>query len=278
MRRSGGSVVSEPILRAEDLRLWESWKMTSLLHARSREFARKMDSVRRVVEQALGTTDKWAAMWSAGKDSTALAHLIVVEMGLPIQLISEKDDLDYPGEREYVERLAAQWKASLRVVTPSISPAQWFAEHAGPKEGDAEMHARSAGLSKACFYDVVEKASSGFDGIFLGLRKAESKGRLLNRITHGLIYQKANGQYVAQPLGDWSGLDVFAYMHSREIEWLPVYQCIALMHAREPWRLRKSWWIPGASARHGQVTWLRHYWPELYLKLREWLPNTQAFG
>lgn len=268
----------EPVLNESDLRAWNTWRMAAIAHARTREHARMVDGAKRVVEQAMRIGSNWLGMWSGGKDSTALSHLLVSELGIRVPLVSEKDDLDYPGEREYVTGIAENWKAGLRIVTPSISPAEWMAKNACRLDGDADMHSRAAELSKACFYSLVEKANAGSDGIFLGLRKEESRGRMLNRATNGLIYEKRDGMRVAQPIADWSGIDVYAYLLKRQIPLFSVYQCIGLMHAHEPWRVRKSWWIPGAAGRHGQVTWLRHYWPSLYEKLVDWLPNTKAFG
>lgn len=113
------------------------------------------------------------------------------------------------------------------------------------------------------------------DGIFLGLRQEESRGRRMNRVTRGTLYRKASGQYVATPIVDWSGLDVMAYMASRDIEPLSVYRCVAFMHADEPWRVRKSWWIPGASTRFGGIAWLRRYYPSLFARLCELLPDAR---
>lgn len=266
----------EPRLSADDARLWGSWRMLALAHARTREHARRVDAARRVVEGALTQEGTWAVMWSGGKDSTAMADLVLgVAPGL--ELVSEKDDLDFPGEREYVEALAARWDARLTVLEPPVSPAAWMAQHGVGLDGDADVHSRAAGLSKECFYGVVEGYTRGRP-IMLGLRSEESRGRKLNRASHGSLYLKRCGQWVATPVVDWTGLDVFAYLLAREIPILPLYQCVALMHASEPWRVRKSWWLPGGAGRHGQVTWLRHYYPSLYERLVQWIPASRALG
>jgi 3'-phosphoadenosine 5'-phosphosulfate sulfotransferase (PAPS reductase)/FAD synthetase len=274
----------EPILTAEDKSIWNTWRMTALLHSRTPAFKQRVTSAKSVVRLALESEGEWACMWSAGKDSTAMSHLICSEMGLDIELVSEKDDLDYPGEVEYIDGLAKAWGARLKILRPNVSPTQWLQEHGHMMAGDDDLHSRSAGMSKACFYNIVEKNNEGKRGVFLGLRKGESAGREKNRMTHGLLYHRLptkhnpEGLWVATPLGDWEGLDVMAYMFSRNIPFLPVYQCVALMHAKEPWRLRKSWWVPGSSGRHGHVTWLRRYYPSLYIKLCEWMPDVKSLG
>lgn len=277
-------MVGEPILRRADLEAWDVLRRTALTHARTRLHARRLDSARAMIGQALDAAPRWCLMWSAGKDSTALTHLVRVEMGLDVEAASEKDDLDYPGEREYVERLAATWGLRLSILVPPISPRQWIADHTGELSAEGDMHSRAAGLSKACFYDLVEAHGAAYDGIFLGLRSRESRGRALNRATHGRLYRKrpsrmhAAGQWVCTPLADWDGLDVYAYLFAHDVPMLDVYRCIAFRDREEPWRVRKSWWIPGADARWGGVAWLRHYWPSLYRQLCEWLPDARRLG
>jgi 3'-phosphoadenosine 5'-phosphosulfate sulfotransferase (PAPS reductase)/FAD synthetase len=279
-------VLAEPILTAEDVRVWEMWQRTALLHARTRSFARRVDGAKRIVDAALRVVDpayvtgtRVGIGWSAGKDSTCLAHLVTVEMGArDVELFSEKDDLDYPGEEDYVRELAAAWGAKLRVVRPDISPAAWIAEHGREIELAGDIHSRRAGLSKACFYSVVERETAHYYVLILGLRAEESYGRRVSRKVRGPLYRVKSGQVRAQPLADWTGLDVLAYAASRGVELLHVYRCVAFMHASAPWMIRKSWWLPGEAAAQGATAWLRRYYPSLYRKAVEWMPLSATLG
>lgn len=268
---------TEPRLTDDDVRIWRAWQRAAAMHAQTRRFAKRVEQARRVIGECFEQASDPAVMWSGGKDSTVLTHLVCVTEGAKVRVVSEKDDLDYPGEREYVEHLAAAWGLRLDIVTPPISPAQWIAEHAHELEACDDLHSRAAQLSKDCFYGLVEEATQQNDAILLGLRKNESHGRMMNRVTRGLLYQ-ARGKWTCQPLGDWTGMDVMAYMRANDIDPLPVYRCVAFMHAQEPWRVRKSWWIPGAHTRHGGVAWLRHYWPSLYQQLCAWIPSATRYA
>ena len=274
--------MSEPILRPEDERLWRSWVATCRIHARQRDHQRRVDLARRRIGDALAAAPSWCVMWSGGKDSTALVHLACVDLGHRLPVASEKDDLDYPGEEEYVLDLAAAWGLDLAVLRPPVSPRAWMAENAATLGAGDDLHSRAAGLSRACFYDVVERHGAAHDGVMLGLRQEESAGRRASRAAHGTLYRKAHpyraaGQWVSTPLADWTGLDVMAYLLTRTIPVLPVYRCLALAHAREPWRLRKSWWVPGGHSRWGGAAWLRHYYPSLYHQLAAWMPDAGAY-
>lgn len=265
----------EPILTDDDHRAWETWMRTAREHAKTRAYARRVDVARSVASNELERATSPCIMWSGGKDSTAMTHLIRVGLGANVPAISEKDDLDYPGEREYVERLATAWDLRLTILTPAISPRAYLAEHAHELRAWDDVHSRRAGLSAAVFYDEVERASAPHDMIFLGLRKHESRHRMMNRNVYGLAYTKRDGKRVAQPIGDWSGLDVMAYMRAHDIDALPVYRCIGFMHANDPWRVRKSWWVPGKSSSKGGIAWLQRYYPSLYAQLRAWMPTAE---
>lgn len=271
-------MTNEPILRPEDLRAWETWRRTALVHAESAKHLRRVRVAIDVATEAFEETGgNIVLMWSGGKDSTTMAHLVRVEAGLPVVAVSEKDDLDYPGEEDYVTRLAAEWHLDLRIVRPPVSLVEWVEQN--DVAAGEDIHGRSATLSKENFYSVVEGATDAFDGVYLGLRKGESHGRMMNRITHGHSYRRRDGKLVCQPLADWSGLDVMAYMAARDIDPLPMYRCIAFDpdHLGEPWRVRKSWWVPGAGARYGATAWLKHYYPSLYRKLEVMVDGTSRF-
>lgn len=263
------------MLRPDDLIVWASWVATARLRARSSGHRRRVEQSRAALASLYARHPDALLMWSAGKDSTAMVHLAsTVRPGC--EACSEKDDLDFPGERSYVERWAAAWGVDLQVVTPDTSPADWVAAHSDELGPSTDIHSRTAELSRRCFYEVVERASAGRSAIILGLRAEESRGRALNRYTHGIEYRKAGGKVVAQPIADWTGIDVMAYLVEHEIDPLPVYRCVALMHRRDPWRIRKSWWLPGASARHGYTAWLRHYYPSLYRRIVDLVPRQQG--
>lgn len=271
----------EPVLTEEDLHLWEMWRRTALIHARLRAFLRKVDDAKRIVEKALCQTDRsMAIMLSGGKDSVCMTHLAVVDFDTQLEVISEKDDMDYPGEREYVEGLARAWGFNLRVITPAVSMKDLIRElYQGGVIGPSEdVHGRATAFSSEHFYKLVERASSRYRGIMLGLRADESRSRKMNFYRRGSLYLKKTGKIVCTPLITWSGLDVLAYMFSRGIEPLPAYKCIAFMHSKEPWRIRKSWWLPGANSRFGGVAWLRRYYPSLYRELLQMVPEVSMMA
>lgn len=268
----------EPVLADDDRAIWSTWVETAATHARTRSHARRIDAARRVLDGVLTNTPDAAVSWSGGKDSTVMTHLACVLHGAPWKVYSEKDDLDFPGEREYVESLSRAWGLDIEILTPPFSCAQWIADHAAEMHVGEDIHARAARLSKAAFYPLIEASNARHDCTLLGLRTEESAIRRHVRISKGLHYRLANGRWRALPIADWPAIDVYAYAVSHGIDLLPVYRCVGFMHREKPWMIRKSWWLPGSSASYGQIAWLRRYWPSLYRTLCGWFPRATMFG
>lgn len=262
--------MAEPLLSPEDVRVWDRWRVTFAMHARTNGHRKAVDDARRIAGLALAKAKTPLLSWSGGKDSTCLAHLVSAEMGARVHVVSEKDDLDYPGEEEYVTELGLRWGLDLEILRPPVSPTDWLTERRGLLSAGEDVHSKSAGLSKACFYGVMEAVNQGHDLVLWGLRAEESGRRRSLLTSKGHTYQLMSGSYRCSPLAFWTGLDVFAYLQAREIDPLPVYRCCSFLpeHKAKPWLIRKSWWIPGAHAKHGGVAWLRRYWPSLYAKLK----------
>jgi 3'-phosphoadenosine 5'-phosphosulfate sulfotransferase (PAPS reductase)/FAD synthetase len=271
--------VKEPVLRPDDLRAWDAWRSAARLHARSPAHRRVVDQARRVAAAALEQSDRACCGVSGGKDSAVLGDLIRGLGAREVVMQSEKDDLDYPGEEAYVAALGARWGGPLEVVRPPVSPLGWLLEHAGAMHADSDVHSRAAELAKACFYRVMEAATAPYDTLFLGLRAAESGHRKKSRWSKGLLYTTVQRPWQRRctPLGDWKGIDVYAYAEAHDLELFDVYRCVAFAHRLEPWTIRKSWWLPGSHSRNGQAAWLRRYYPSLFELFRRIFPDARAY-
>lgn len=272
--------MSEPVLSAEDVRVWDRWCITFAMHARTLRYQRAVDSARRVASEALSVARAPSVSWSGGKDSTALAHLVRVGLGADVHVLSEKDDLDYPGEESYVRGLADAWEVNLTIVRPPVSPLAWLLERRGQLSAADDMHSRAAGLSKACFYGPMDEANKQHDLLLWGLRAEESTRRRALLTRKGHTYQVKSGPARCAPLAHWTGLDVFAYLQTHDVDPLHVYRCCGFLpeHRLRPWLIRKSWWIPGAHAAHGAAAWLKRYWPSLFRKLAEITYDARSFA
>lgn len=271
--------MDEPRLTDEDRRIWRKWRETCLRWSESELHRRRVLRTSEVIARMADQCPDAYVAWSAGKDSTALTHLALVECEIDAHAMSIKDDLDYPGEREYLHELSAEWGIDVDIVEPDFSLLDWLDRHSDEIKTGADFHSRASEFSQRAFYDLIDdyREAKGKPGVYLGLRKGESSGREGNRAAHGLIYTKRDGETVCQPIADWEDRDVYAYLFARDIPLLPVYKCVRLLD--HPARARKSWWLPqGGTWTFRGATWLRTYWPSLYRKLCEVLPQVKGMA
>lgn len=267
--------MDEPRLTDKDHDIFDRWRRTCKRWAKTRTHRRRVYRAEAVCEKMYEHRPGAYVAWSAGKDSTALAHLACQNLNLDVHCMSVCDDLDFPGEVEYLTRLADQWGVRVDIVEPDFSLQDWIDDHSGELEALGDLHSRASEFARRAFYEPIEayRREHGTPGVYLGLRSDESTGRLANRKARGLIYEKQDGEVVAQPLADWEDKDVYAYLFDHGVPLLDVYKCVRLHD--HPADVRKSWWVPhsGSGADFEGLTWLKAYWPSLYRRLCKILPE-----
>lgn len=235
-------------------------------------YNRRLDRAKDVIKQALTVSDRWYVSWSGGKDSTALAHLVnTVCPG--IDMWSEKDDCDYPGEMEYVESTARKYGWNVTIESPAES--LWDELVKMRVDICEDIHSTQSAFSRRFFYSFCDQNRERFDGVFLGLRAEESTARRMNFRKRGHVYELKNGFWVCNPLSTWKGMDVFSYLITNEIPILDVY--FKTKFIGDPTLIRKAWYLPGAMSQRGAVAWLRYYYPELYAKLVKYDPKIKSY-
>lgn len=237
------------------------WR-TVALYANSAAFRRRVCDAAAVLADARATGLDWRVSISGGKDSTALAVLLA-EHGWCVPAVSVKDDLDYPGERAYVEALCARLGLPVDILIPPSLRAFLAASDVSLT---TPQHGREAALSAEHFYGLLDshRAQHGYHGVLMGLRAGESHGRAVNAAVRGSIYRRRDGLTVAQPLARWTALDVHAYLYARDMPLLPCYLCVD--RDGDALVLRKSWWVVGGlpATIGSHYAWLRRWWPNLY--------------
>lgn len=251
----------------------EYWREMYLLHSESMVFKKRVHIALEKISEFLSIGAKSYVSLSGGKDSTALAHL-VSRVNDKIWLVSQKDDFDFPGEKEHVHEIAIRCGSPIHIIEPDFS--MW--DLAKEIDFTEDVHSQNTEFSKVSFYDPLKKfqESNNYKGVFLGLRAEESKGREWNVKAKGQIYYNAGWeQLVYQPLAHWTGQDVMAYLFKYDLPILPVY--FQTKFVGSPEKVRKSWVIPSGQSSSGQALWLKHYYPEIFAKLSMINPKMRAY-
>jgi len=231
----------------------------------------KMPSFRWLVNQTIGyieealTTTSFLVSWSAGKDSTALVHLIL-SVAPTTPIIIQFDDCDWPEKEPYADRIVTALGWTVHKVRPDFST--WgMAQKL--RLGDEEICSQGHRLTRDGFLKplIAKRHELGCNGVFLGLRMEESKVRKRNLESRGHLYQLKDSSWRSNPLWKWRTEDVFAYLIINKIEINPCY-----FHNRflTPEKIRLSWALPTPlGLATGTVEHIRYYYPEQFRRLRD---------
>lgn len=200
------------------LRLWEG-------HAKTSAYLRRWD--RACEHAARGITHgRFYCALSGGKDGVAVAAVVNVACGHDVMLAHAHTELNTPGMLETAERTAELLDMDLDVFEPDRDIWQWL--RSWPKQyslREREHRREFDRLFASGNMLVAYQYANGFTGAFSGVRADESKGRRLNRMFRGHLYQLAkDASWMCNPIGDWSARDVFACAVSRGLPIHPYYR------------------------------------------------------
>jgi phosphoadenosine phosphosulfate reductase len=252
---------------------FEEWREYYLLHASSATFRKKVNKAREAIANFLDLGIKSYVSVSGGKDSTAMMHL-VWQTDASVAVMSEKDDMDFPGELEYMHKLQQLYNLNLTIIQPDVS--LW--DIVKKFDFTEDIHSRGTEFSDEFFYGLIEEFQykNNYKAVFLGLRAEESKGRMHNyAINRSIYYNESERHLVCQPIATWTGIDVMAYLFENEVPILDVYFKTKFVLA--PHEIRKSWALPSHQSSKGQALWLKYYYPEIFQKLAVINPKIRSY-
>lgn len=247
------------------------WRRVYLLHSRTRSFQKHLHVAKGIISDFIGRQIKSYVAVSGGKDSIAMAHLIwSIEPG--IKFMSVLDESDIPGLHDYMTKIVQRYKFDVDVISPK-NLWEAFAKY----DFTEDVHSPRSEYAQRYFFDHIKRyvADNGYDGIFLGLRAQESKGRRMNFLQRGSIYfNESWQQWICQPLAAWSAMDVFAYLFSNNVPIFDMY--FKTKFKLSPENIRLDCILPSHFSRDGQSAWLKYYYPETFSRLAAILPKLRS--
>jgi 3'-phosphoadenosine 5'-phosphosulfate sulfotransferase (PAPS reductase)/FAD synthetase len=209
-----------------------------------------VDHALRVIHDWRSRCQRPAVSCSGGKDSTALLLLTMrIDPTIPVYRADPPNPLpDRAAHVDLMARAAAQ--AEWRIV-----PYQWDVE--------AVLDGREPYPALLKIRRLEERLrADGIDGVALGLRAQESRGRAWNLITRGEHYV-ANGRRVCTPLAQWTADEVVGLVLAEDrLPLNPVYTKLEGLGDLN--RVRDGTWYPRETPdAHGYRNWLALHYPEV---------------
>lgn len=198
-----------------------SRKLAVLKRLQNLRYEEKIELSRQVIDRAF-KIGKPALLYSGGKDSTVLLHLLL-EKDPGILIIHNDTTLGDPACLEFIRRVTA---GHNYIETTAADPvAMWQKLGHFPilsKRGHTAYKKRIPGLRVSpvqCCYNLKEKYSNGIlrsqevKVVFWGNRAGESNRRKLSFIDAGFLFKPVRYPWhQAYPLQHWLESDITAYL------------------------------------------------------------------
>ncbi len=236
------------------------------LWAKMSQYQRKLDKTVENVKEMLSISKNPYVALSCGKDSSVMADMVLsIDSAIKCRFISSGETRIVHNVDEVMDYFRQRYNADVEEINiDRVFSDEWK---------DAEFDEQR----KAGRRDIQNIDNSGYDGVFMGLRKDESRGRKITLSVHhseGLpnnMY-RYNGRafYRMCPLADWKTEDIGAYLTVNKIptlDWYNEYGFDSRTTAR----------ITGDAVRQNVLFYIHIHNPAGYQKLIQRFPELRIY-
>ena len=264
---------------------WDLWLDIWSRHARTDRYKRQLDRAV-AFARAGGEEMRMYCSNSGGKDSVAMCS-VLHDAGARVKMAHAHTELNTPGMLECAERTAEIFGCEIDIVEPDLDEHEtiWDFLMAMPRAESVmspKGYGRFAKRVAAGNMLVAYGYASGYRGTFCGMRAGESRGRLINRMVRGSLYQSTvDNTWMCLPIVDWSARDVFATAVARG---LPICDHYRLLHERfgvdpESPASRVDCLLTGDGiAALGSLAHVRALYPAIWSRLRHVRPEVSQYA
>jgi len=259
---------------------WELLEKQDLLYAKLPIFRKRIEKANEIIDRALEMIKNPYLACSFGKDSSVMLHLVLQKKGdIPIVFINQGECAEWPDTYKLRDKLIKEW--NLNYI--ELHPPSLFSLY--EKYGISWIDGGQEIENKIC-EDLIYKPARelikkwNFDGVFMGLRKEESRSRFMSGATRGPIYKVRNiyksekGIFHCTPLLNWKGQDIWSYITSKNIPFNEIYKKTKFA-TRD--RIRNAPWSGTTSANLGRLKFLEYYYPDLFNKFVKKFPRIRGY-
>lgn len=225
-------------------------------------FRRRVEDAWITIEDFLAACDAPYVAFSGGKDSLALLILLSRMGRTDVPIFTQADDLDWPDKEEFCKSVVAR----LGFTDYSY---EWSEVSAIEQLVDGKD--KVSGTFSHVYKRYVQERQR--NGVLMGLRSEESKGREWLRKVRGKVYE-AKGELRCIPLADWSGEDAFALIVSTQTPYMHVYD---KDDEKPPHKIRFSWMASPDFFNRGNVGFLKRHYPQLFNRFAARYPEARRY-
>jgi len=250
-----------------------------LLYSQTRGYQKRVSGLHVLVDSFFDRATSPYISMSFGKDSLAMAHLILINRPqVPLVYVNCGKYDEWPDTPRVIEQFLATHKGCefIELQGPSI----WeYYEEVGWYLQDEESEKAERGAQRRYSESLGDllgawAEQNGMDGSFIGMRKSESRIRSRLLITRGNTYfAKTRNQWVCAPMADWNGKDIWATIYSNDLPYNELYDLMP--QGRE--LARNGAMFGTRSARYGRLAFLKRAYPELFYEFAGTYPEVRNY-
>lgn len=247
-------------------------KMKDRLYAKMPVFVRRVLRAKTIIHEGLQASSRPYVAFSGGKDSEVVLHLIIQERP-DIPVVWFHQGAEYPDTEKIIGQLAGEWNLNLHIeyVSPGLLE---LLEEYGAYGTVAQTKYRNGDIARRLICEPTQRLveQHGYDGVFMGLRREESRGRgfvMPSRLV------KSDGLLHINPIYDWKKEDVWAYLTANDLPYNTVYDKTKF---RERDDIRVSAWAGGNFKTFGRFVELKYYYPEFFNEFANRFPRVQQYA
>lgn len=239
-----------------------------LLHAQLKSFRYKVARAMRLVERALAQMPAPYVAFSGGKDSTVTLDLV--------RRIAPDTPAQYGHEQWILPETEELIRRTPNVVQTALPDrhSEWYTVWDDPSDVPPGVIYVDRDIYTEFNY---ARELLGFDGCFLGLRKEENSYRYLHLKRRGpLFHCERHGMLECCPIHDWTVMDVWAYIYSRDLDYNRAYDRLSEIGVpleRQRIGPLSQWKALG----YGQIAILKRGWPDLWNRFAAAFPEASGY-
>lgn len=251
---------------------------------------KKVELTRQLITRGL-SVGKAAVLWSGGKDSTVLLHM-VLEQQPDVVTIWNNTGVEFPETWPFIKRMAAEWNLNLHIARPKDGVDFWWCveKYGWPLLGKAIRHstakhfkrhlssrqrkaAEVANISSYCCDWLKKKPTEAIlrelkvKVDILGCMVSESDQRWFTWVDYGEFYlAKRTRRWRLYPMYFWTDSDVWAYHDAYSLPHCELYDKGFLENGTWISHKRNGCWTCGMDIAfpNNHLSIMRHTHPKLW--------------
>ncbi len=242
-------------------------------YSKLEKYKKKLYNTQKNIEKTLLEFSNPYVSYSTGKDSLTLL-MLCKKIKEDISIMFHDSGLELPESYLIIQKLL-QEGYKIDVVKSPIDILENFQKHNTFEIGgyDSDKAFNEAMKKPIIKYQEENKK----DIAIIGIRALESKIRRMMIGKYGnLFFAKTWNIYHFFPLAYWTVFDIFAYITSNDLLDL-LHPAYSKTNFDEIEKIRISWYCDPTVLTHGNITWLKYYYPELFNKLCKISPEIKNY-